>query len=114
MQKWIEYCLTKRGTSLTNPFGPDVIVMKAGSKMYALLPADGSPTISLKCDPAHAEALREQHPEITPGYHLNKQHWNSIALNGSLTDEEIESMIDHSYELVLKKMTKAERSSIGS
>ncbi|MGZ9584848.1 MmcQ/YjbR family DNA-binding protein [Paenibacillus marinisediminis] len=114
MQKWVDYCMTKRGTSLTNPFGPDVNVMKVGNKMYALLPADGGPQISLKCDPLRADALREQYPEITPGYHLNKQHWNSIALDGNLTDEEIIDLIDHSYDLVIKKMTKSERASIGT
>ncbi|WP_028543772.1 MmcQ/YjbR family DNA-binding protein [Paenibacillus taiwanensis] len=114
MSKWIDYCMTKRGTSQTNPFGPEVHVMKAGTKMYALFPSDGTPTVSLKCDPFKADSLREQYPEITPGYHLNKKHWNTVALDGKLTDEEIQAMIDHSYELVLKGMTKAERNMIGS
>lgn len=112
MQQWIDYCMTKRGTSLTTPFGPEVIVMKVGKKMYALMPADGDRTISLKCDPLLADSLREQHPEITPGYHLNKQHWNTISLSGRLTEEEICEMIDHSYDIVVKKMTKSERAAI--
>ncbi|TCZ79902.1 MmcQ/YjbR family DNA-binding protein [Paenibacillus albiflavus] len=111
-QQWIDYCLTKRGTSLTTPFGPEVIVMKVGTKMYALFPSDGTPTVSLKCDPLRADLLREQYPEITPGYHLNKQHWNTVALDGNLAKADIQGLIDHSYELVVKKMTKAERESL--
>ncbi|WP_232277908.1 MmcQ/YjbR family DNA-binding protein [Paenibacillus sp. 481] len=106
--------MTKRGTSLTNPFGPDVHVMKVGKKMYALFPTDGTPHVSLKCDPQRAEALREQHTEVTPGYHLNKKHWNTVSLDGNLTVEDIEAFIDHSYELVVQSMTKAERAAIGS
>lgn len=115
MKTWIDYCMTLRGTTLTTPFGPDTLVMKISNKMYALFPADSTySSVSLKCEPIRAEALREQHPEITPGYHLNKQHWNTVALDGNLSDEEIQSLIDHSYECVIRKMTKAERAAIGS
>lgn len=111
-QQCIDYCLTKRGTSLTYPFGPETIVMKVGTKMFAILQVDGPSQVSLKCDPERAERLREQFPEIKPGYHLNKQHWNTVDLDGNLAIEEIKGLIDHSYELVVKKMTKAERESI--
>ncbi|WP_028596115.1 MmcQ/YjbR family DNA-binding protein [Paenibacillus assamensis] len=114
MNKWLEYCMTKRGTSLTNPFGPEVDVMKVGSKMYALFSSGDAPTVSLKCEPFRADSLREQYPEIKPGYHLNKKHWNTVSLDGNLTDEEIEAMIDHSYDLVILGMTKTERSNIGT
>ncbi|MBP3966414.1 MmcQ/YjbR family DNA-binding protein [Paenibacillus lignilyticus] len=109
MEELTTYCLSMPGAEKDYPFGPDPLVMKAGGKMFALL-SEGS--ISLKCDPIIAENLRQQYDAITPGYHLNKKHWNSIALDGSIPQGELEDMIKHSYELVLKGMTKAERSRI--
>ncbi len=106
----IEYCLTKKGTSQEYPFGPDVIVMKVRSKMFSLIsPSAKKPTLSLKCDPFLAENLRSQYPSVTPGYHMNKRHWNTIVVDGSVPDHEIRWMIDHSYELVVKSLTKIER-----
>ncbi|OPA73877.1 MmcQ-like protein [Paenibacillus selenitireducens] len=113
MQKWVDYCLTKPGTSLTYPFGVEVQVFKVGTKMFALMPSDvPASNISLKCDPMRAASLREQYAEIQPGYHLNKKHWNTVQLHGDLTDEEIRMLIDHSYELVFKGLTKAEKTEI--
>ncbi|SEO50053.1 MmcQ/YjbR family DNA-binding protein [Paenibacillus sp. OV219] len=111
MEALIGHCLSKAGAIKEFPFGPDPLVMKAGGKMFALIPGDGS-SISLKCDPVIAENLRQQYEAITPGYHLNKKHWNSITLDGSVPEQELHDMIDHSYELVLKGMTKAERACI--
>ncbi|MFC5649347.1 MmcQ/YjbR family DNA-binding protein [Paenibacillus solisilvae] len=101
-----EYCLSKPGAVKDYPFGPDPLVVKIGGKMFALL--SGS-SISLKCDPAIAENLREQYEAITPGYHLSKKHWNSIRVDGSIQGEELQDMIDHSYRLVVKGLPKAER-----
>ncbi|GIP39412.1 hypothetical protein J31TS4_26920 [Paenibacillus sp. J31TS4] len=100
------YCLAKPGAEETYPFGPSPLVAKVGGKMFALLSAGA---VSLKCDPAIAENLREQHASVKPGYHLNKKYWNSVLVDGSLTVEDIEAMIDHSYELVVGSLTKAAR-----
>lgn len=115
MIHYVEYCLTKPGTSLTFPFGNEVRVFKVASKMFALMSADDpAPDISLKCDPVRAASLREQYDEIKPGYHLNKKHWNTVTISGTLTDEEIKMLIDHSYELVFKSLTKAEKNQINT
>jgi len=96
-----EYCLSKPRAEETYPFGPDVTVFKVGGKMFALAPAvDEPPTLSLKCDPTRAIILRQVYPEITAGYHLNKAHWNTLELTGSLSDDLIRELIDHSFSLV--------------
>ena len=78
--------------------------------MFALIPEEAQPpTISLKCDPEDAQALRAQYPAIIPGYHLNKKHWISLVLDGSLPDELVIELIDHSYELVVKGMKKVDQ-----
>ncbi|MFC4100824.1 MmcQ/YjbR family DNA-binding protein [Paenibacillus xanthanilyticus] len=106
MQAIIDYCKRKKAAVEDYPFGPEPLVMKVGGKMFALI-SDSS--IALKCDPAIAENLREQHEAVKPGYHLNKKHWNTVLVDGSLDDDEIFAMIDHSYALVVSKLTKAER-----
>lgn len=109
--EWItEYCLTKPGAVKDYPFGPEPLVIKVGGKMFALLSGQA---ISLKCDPVVAENLREKNEAITPGYHMNKKHWNSIRVDGSLSADEIRSMIDHSYELVFKGLPKSVREKVG-
>lgn len=105
-----KYCLTKPGTIEDYPFGPDVIVIKVASKMFALLTRrNGQDNLSLKCDPNYSEVLRQQYPSITPGYHLNKRHWNTLILDGSIPNKEIICLIDHSYELVYKSLPKRMR-----
>lgn len=104
-------CLSKRGATEDFPFGDDVAVMKVRGKVFALLPVDGS-SISLKCDPTRAVMLRDTYPAITPGYHLNKRHWNTITLDGSVPEDEIIEMIDHSYDLVVLGLPKKERESL--
>lgn len=102
------YLHNKPGTSEEIPFGPDVFVYKVGGKIFALLAWPAAPLkLSLKCDPDFALALRDQYQAVQPGYHLNKKHWNSITLDGSLPEAEIWSLIDHSYTLVVKSLPKA-------
>lgn len=104
------YFNQKPGSTEEIPFGPDVWVYKVGGKIFGLLSWPSSPlTISLKCDPDFALALRDQFPAVQPGYHLNKKHWNTITLDSSIPVEEIWSLIDHSYTLILKSLPKAER-----
>lgn len=96
-----DYCLSFLGAEETFPFGPDTSVFKVGGKMFALsrLGAE-SLRISLKCEPALAEALRASHDAVLPGYHLNKRHWNTVIVDGSLPDRMVRDMIEDSYDLV--------------
>jgi predicted DNA-binding protein (MmcQ/YjbR family) len=103
-------CGTKPGSAEDYPFGDEVAVFKVAGRMFALVslgPAPGS--ISLKCDPGLAADLRRRYAGITPGYHLNKRHWNTVALDGSVPDEEVLELVDHSYDLVLAGLTRAQR-----
>jgi predicted DNA-binding protein (MmcQ/YjbR family) len=107
-------CLGKPGATEDFPFGEQVSVFKVKGKMFALSDLDGRPLeVSLKCDPDLAEALRSQHPAIRAGYHLNKRHWNTVTLDGSIDDNEIENMIQDSYDLVAAKLTRAQRQDLG-
>ncbi|UQZ35882.1 MmcQ-like protein [Paenibacillus sp. PK3_47] len=103
-----EYCLSKKGAGKEYPFGPDPAVFKVGGKMFGLLFQEhgADPRLNLKCDPVIAENLREQNRDILPGYHMNKKHWNTILLNGSLSEPDVFDMIDHSYDLVVKSLPK--------
>lgn len=105
----LAYCLTRPAAIEDFPFGADVSVLKVMGKMFALIPVNGAASISLKCEPTLAEILRQTYPAVTPGYHLNKKHWNSVAVDGSIPDDEIHDMIDASYDLVVKSLTKAQR-----
>ena len=104
------FLLDRPGAVEDHPFGPQPDVYKVGGKMFALLAADSDPlSISLKCEPDHAQFLRDSFPAVQPGYHLNKQHWNTVTLDGSIPEAGIQSMIDESYRLVVSGLTKAER-----
>jgi predicted DNA-binding protein (MmcQ/YjbR family) len=107
-------CLGRPGAVEDFPFGEQVSVFKVASKMFALSELDGLPLeVSLKCDPDLAVALRSQHAAIRAGYHLNKRHWNTVTLDGSLDDDEIQDMIQDSYDLVAAKLTRAQRGELG-
>jgi predicted DNA-binding protein (MmcQ/YjbR family) len=108
-------CLAKPGAVEDFPFGEQVSVFKVAGKMFALSDLDGLPLeVSLKCDPDLAEILRSQHAAIRAGYHLNKRHWNTITLDGSIGDGEIVDMIQDSYDLVTASLTRAQREGLGS
>jgi predicted DNA-binding protein (MmcQ/YjbR family) len=92
------------------PFGPEVDVLKVGGKIFAILSPESSPeAISLKCDPELAIELRLQYPAVIPGYHLNKRLWNTVHLDGTVPDDEIIQMLNHSYEQVVAGLTKSVR-----
>ena len=96
------YCLDKPGVTESLPFGPDALVFKAGKKIFAILALSSErPWVNLKCEPDYALELREGHPEIIAGYHMNKRHWNTIYLDGFLKSVLLKKLIDLSYELVL-------------
>ena len=104
-------CLDLPGASETYPFGEEVAVYKVEGKVFALLPEDDrSPaSISLKCDPDDALALRARYVSVTPGYHLNKRHWNTVRCDGEVGDAEVGSMIEESWRLVVASLPKATR-----
>ncbi len=101
-----EQCLRQKGAYEDFPFGSDVAVYKVMGKMFALISDNG---ISLKCEPLLAQLLREKYAAVTAGYHLNKRHWNSIEIDGSVPNDELIELIEHSYALVVKKLRKADR-----
>jgi predicted DNA-binding protein (MmcQ/YjbR family) len=109
-----DHCLSFRGAEETFPFGPETSVFKVAGKMFALcqLGAD-SLRVSLKCEPELAESLRGAHAAVLPGYHLNKRHWNTVIVDGSLPDEAIRDMIEDSYDLVVSGLPRARRSALG-
>jgi predicted DNA-binding protein (MmcQ/YjbR family) len=109
MQQLTAYCLSRPGAVKDFPFGPEPLVAKVGGKMFALIAGS---SISLKCDPFIAANLREQHEAVTPGYHLNKKHWNSVHIDGSIPLDELKEMVDHSYYLVVGRLTKAQREQV--
>ena len=103
-------CLELPGASEEFPFGDEVSVFKVSRKMFALCALDGEPLeLSVKCDPELAVQLRSAYPAVTPGYHLNKRHWNTITLDGSLPDEMVADLLGDSYDLVVASLPKARR-----
>ena len=103
-------CLALAGACEEFPFGGEVSVFKVAGKMFALCPLDGEPLqLSVKCHPDLAVQLRAAHRAIVPGYHLNKRHWNTITLDGSLPDQMVSEMIVDSYDLVVASLPKARR-----
>ena len=100
-----EYCLTKPHCEEILPFGPDVLVFKTNKKVFLLLPLDEQPVrFNVKCDPELALHLREKYPAVIPGFHMNKKHWNTIKMDGSVAPKLIKEWIDHSYDLVRAKI----------
>lgn len=96
-----EYCLAKSGVEETLPFGPDTLVYKVGGKIFLLAGLDNDPlSFNVKCDPEKAIELREEYSCVKPGYHMNKKHWNTIEVDGSVPINTLKQWIDWSYELV--------------
>jgi predicted DNA-binding protein (MmcQ/YjbR family) len=109
-----DHCLTFPGVAETFPFGPQTSVFKVADKMFALSRlGQRPPRISLKCDPLLAEQLREAHATVLPGYHLNKRHWNTVIVDGSLPDRMIKDMIEDSYDLVVSQLSRSRRRALG-
>ena len=107
-------CLALAGAEETFPFDADNSVFKVGGKIFAIAPLKRKPLrVSLKCDPPLAQGLRAAHPEIIPGYHLNKQHWNTVMLDGNLPDDMVVQMIEDSYDLVVSKLPKSTQRALG-
>lgn len=95
-----DYCISKDGVAESFPFDENTLVFKVSNKIFLLIGIDTPDSFNVKCDPEKAVALREQYTEVQPGYHMNKKHWNTVAITGRLTDTQLLEMIDHSYVLV--------------
>jgi predicted DNA-binding protein (MmcQ/YjbR family) len=107
-------CRGLPGTTEGFPFGESTPVFKVGGKIFAIITTDGkSSSVSLKCDPGYAVALREQYPAVSAGYHLNKRHWNTIVLDGSVPSDALDEWIRDSYDLVVSSLTREQRAALG-
>jgi predicted DNA-binding protein (MmcQ/YjbR family) len=103
-------CLSFSGAEETFPFGPETSVFKVAGKIFALSRLAGRPLcVSLKCEPGLAEQLRDAYAAVAPGYHLNKRHWNTVTLDGSLSDAVVADMLEDSYDLVVSKLPRSRR-----
>jgi predicted DNA-binding protein (MmcQ/YjbR family) len=106
----IQYLSSKPDSREDFPFGPQAAVYKVQSKMFALVShREGNDFINLKCDPDQAFILRDIFPAVRPGYHMNKKHWNTVLLDDSIPTSEVKRMIDHSYSLIIKSLSKKQR-----
>ena len=110
-----EMCLTWPEVSEGYPFGEDHLVFKVKNKMFCLMSLDAFPsTMNLKCEPDRAIELREQYDGVAPGYHMNKKHWNTLTLDGSVPDDVVLELVRHSYDRVVSGLKKSEREEIAS
>lgn len=109
-----EFCLSLRGATESFPFDEVTLVFKVGGKMFALTNLDGPLSVNLKCDPEKAIELREDFPQITPGYHMNKTHWNTVQVDDSIPDQLIQEWIVESYQLIFESLPRKVRSEIES
>lgn len=105
-----DYCLKKNAVKESFPFGETALVFKVREKMFLLASLDSMPLqFNVKCDPDEAELLREQYPAIQPGYHMNKRHWNTVTIDGTIPEKLLRSMIDDSYRLVVESLPLKKR-----
>lgn len=116
IQQFYEFSLAKKGVTEHFPFDQDTLVLKVGGKMFALTSLkeweNGNPSINLKCNPEKAIELRSEYESIIPGWHMNKTHWNTIKINGDVSNKLICELISHSYELVFQSLSKKIKSEI--
>ncbi len=110
LETFYEYCLSKKGVTEHFPFDQDILVFKVGGKIFALSSLKqwelGKPSVNLKCNPDLAKEWRAQFEAIQPGYHMNKNHWNTVVLSSEISVLFLKEMIDHSYGLVFNSLTK--------
>ncbi len=104
-----DYCLQKAGVTEGFPFGEDTLVFRVGEKLFLLIGLAEANRFNVKCDPELAVELRERYHEVKPGFHMNKVHWNTVYMDGSLTQKQLRDMIDHSYQMVLNSLPKKQR-----
>lgn len=113
IEEFREYCLFKKGVEEAFPFDEMTLVFKVMGKIFAITGLDSAEfTVNLKCDPDRAIELREEYPEVRPGWHMNKKHWNTVEFETGLSDEFLCELIDHSYDMVLKGLPKKVRAEL--
>ncbi len=112
IESYREFCLSLPHTTEKMPFGPNVLVFYIGGKMFSLVDIESFEFINVKCEPEKAIALRAEYEEVQPGYHMSKKHWNSLYLNGKLSDTQISEWIKDSYELVKEGLPKKMRENL--
>ncbi len=108
-EEFRNYCLSKKGVSEGFPFDEKTLVFKVLGKMFILTDVNTFESINIKCDPGNAIELRQKYPSVIPGYHMDKRHWNTVILDGSIEDKLIYQWIDDSYNLVVARLPKAQR-----
>ncbi|CAG5086925.1 MmcQ/YjbR family DNA-binding protein [Parvicella tangerina] len=113
IEEYRDYCLSFPHTSEEFPFDEKTLVFKVAGKMFALTDVEEFGRVNLKCDPEEAIQLREQFPAVTAGYHMSKKHWNTVEVNGGVSDELIREWIKDSYDLVVQSLTKKLRGELG-
>ena len=113
IESFRQYCLSFSDVTEEFPFGPETLVFKVKGKMFALTDVDLFESINLKADPDEAIEVRECYPAVQPGYHMNKKHWNTVIVDGSVPWQQLREWIDHSYELVLQSLPKKIREQLG-
>ena len=110
LENFYEYCISKKGVTEHFPFDKDTLVFKVGGKMFALSSLEqwekGEASVNLKCDPYRAAELRAEYEDIRPGFHMSKLHWNTVNINKVVSDAFLKELVDHSYDLVFKSLTK--------
>lgn len=100
------YCLAKPGVTEHFPFDNRTLVFKVMNKMFALCDVEDFASVNLKCDPERAIDLRERYDAVKPGYHMNKQHWNTVSINSDVPDNMLFELTDHSYDLIVASLPK--------
>jgi predicted DNA-binding protein (MmcQ/YjbR family) len=114
IEEFTAYCAAKKGVTQDFPFDEVTLCVRVMGKIFAITGLDNEQfKVALKCEPDYALELRERHPEVQPGWHMNKTHWNTVDFGGSLDDAMLRHLIDHSYEQVVKTLKKAEREELG-
>jgi predicted DNA-binding protein (MmcQ/YjbR family) len=113
IESYRNYCISKPHVTEDFPFGENVLVFRVGGKIFTLFDVNDFSSVNLKCDPEQAVDWREQYSAVLPGYHMNKKHWNTVLIDGSLNDRKLKEMIDHSYDLVKKSLPKKLREQLG-
>jgi len=106
IEEFREYCLTKKGVTEGFPFDNKALVFKVMGKIFTITDVEKFESVNLKCDPEEAIELREKYPGVIPGYHMNKQHWNTVSMDGSIPDNLIRKWVDDSYDLIASSLTK--------
>lgn len=104
-----EYCLSLKGVTESFPFNETVLVFKVSGKMFCLTDLEGDFSVALKNTPEKCIELREEYPAIIPGYHMNKQNWNTVNIDGSISDDMLKNLIDESYDLIVMKLTRKQK-----